>query len=181
MISAVSLRRLILVLPILAGFLFVSSGGATGALSLPAAGQSLIAPDRSFMVRPSTRKSAGLPPVRVDSHATGAAKRRFVRAANAVCAATLVRVKRIPRMSPEAMTQRYQRELERTIGSIDRLSPPRGDQLAVRQVLAEFRRFSQAIGYLITVKGENSLGVVAAIAVTGKRARRAATLYGLTS
>jgi hypothetical protein len=133
------------------------------------------------VTRPSTRKSAQLPPVRVDSHATGAAKRRFIGAANAVCVATLARLKRIPQTSPTATVKKYRGELDRAIDSIDRLPPPRGDELAVRQVLTEFRRYSQAIGYLITAKGESSLGAVAAIAVTGKRARKAATTYGLTA
>jgi hypothetical protein len=270
----VGLRRLILAFAILTGLVLVPGGGAAGALSLPAAGRSLIPSDRSFFVRgriferdcfvgkgdtarcvrfnlesvglsyavrkrlllrnasrhgwklvrereyrnssaflylsrgdlratlgvgpdaagsggrvptwvevtrPSTRKSAGLPPVRVDSHATGAAKRRFVGAANAVCVATFARLKRIPQASPTATVKKYRGELDRAIASIDRLSSPRGDELAVRQVLTEFRRYSQAIGYLITVKGESSLGVAAAIAVTGKRARKAATAYGLTA
>jgi hypothetical protein len=133
------------------------------------------------VTRPATRKSAQLPPVRIDSHATGAPKRRFVGAANAVCVSALARVKRIPHTSPKVAVEKYRGELERAIGAIGRLSPPPGDERAVRQVLTEFRRFSQAIGYLISVKGENALGAAAAIAVTGKRARKAARAYGLTA
>ena len=271
---AVGPRRLMLALGILAAVVFVPVSGAVAALSLPAAGRSLIPSDRSFLVRgkilerdcfvgngqtarcvqfniesvglssaarkrllllnasrhgwklvrkreygnssaflylsrgglratlgvgpdaaadrgrvptwvqvtrPATRRSAHLPPVRIDSHATGAAKRHFVAAANAVCVSTLARVRRIPHTSPKVAVKKYRGELERAIGAIGRLSPPPGDERAVRQVLTEFSRFSQAIGYLISVKGENALGAAAAIAVTGKRARKAARSYGLTA
>jgi hypothetical protein len=133
------------------------------------------------VTRPATRKPAQLPPVRIDSHATGAAKRHFVGAANAVCVSTLARVRRIPQTSPKVAVKKYRGELERAIGAIGWLSPPPGDERVVRQVLTEFSRFSQAIGYLISVKGDNALGAAAAIAVTGKRTRKAARSYGLTA
>jgi hypothetical protein len=107
-------------------------------------------------------------------------KQRFVGAANAACRSALQRVNRIPHTTPSETAKRYRRELDRTINSISRQRPPRGDEQAVRRVLAEFRRFSRAIGYLITVKGENSLGAVAEIAVSSKRARKAAKAYELT-
>ena len=164
-------------------FLYLSRGDLRATLGVgpDAAGGGGRVPTWVEVTRPATRKSAQLPPVRIDSHATGAAKRHFVGAANAVCVSTLARVRRIPQTSPKVAVKKYRGELERAIGAIGRLSPPPGDERAVRQVLTEFSRFSQAIGYLISVKGENALGAAAAIAVTGKRARKAARSYGLTA
>jgi hypothetical protein len=161
-------------------FIYLSRGDLRATLGVgpTAAGSGRRVPTWVQVTRPATRKSALPPPVAVHSHATGPAKRRFVDAANAACRSALERVKRIPHNTPKAAAKKYREELDRTIS---RQTPPRGDEQAVRQVLAEFRRFSRAIGYLITVKGENSLGAVAEIAVSSKRARTAAKAYKLTA
>jgi hypothetical protein len=130
---------------------------------------------------PATAQHVGLPPVRIDSRVTGPAKRRFVALANAACRAGVSRILHIPKAtSPSAGAKRYRVELDRTIHAIAALRPPPEDERAVSRVLAEFRRFSQAIQLLIDAKGENALGAAAAIAVTGKRARAAANAYGLS-
>jgi hypothetical protein len=129
---------------------------------------------------PATAKRVGLPPVTIVSHASAAAKRRFVTAANAACRSGIARLRRIARpTSPAAGAKRYRTELDRVIRSIASLTPPRGDERAVSRVLAEFRRFSQAVQSLIEAEGENALAAAAAIAVTAKRARTAAKAYGL--
>src|SRR5439155_22118844 len=63
---------------------------------------------------PATAKHLGLPPVKIVSHATGPAKRRFVAAANAACRAGVARLMRIPRpASPAAGAKRFRAELDR--------------------------------------------------------------------
>ena len=130
---------------------------------------------------PATAKHIGLPPVKIVSHATGSEKRRFVAAANGACRAGVARILRLGKASsPAAGAKRYRAELDRTIRAIAALKAPVGDERAVSRILAEFRRFSQAIQLLIEAKGEDALGAAAAIAVTAKRARAAARAYGLT-
>jgi hypothetical protein len=130
---------------------------------------------------PATAKHLGLPPVKIVSRAPALAKRHFVAAANAACRAGVGRMLRIPRAaSPAAGAKRFRAELDRTIRALAALKPPPRDERAVARVLAEFRRFSQAIQLLIQAKGEDALGAAAAIAVTAKRARAAAKAYGLT-
>ena len=129
---------------------------------------------------PATAKHLGLPPVTIVSHAGAKTKRRFVAAANAACRAGIARIMRIPKpTSPAAGAKRYRTELDRTIRALAALKPPASDERAVGRVLAEFRRFSQSVQWLIEAKGEDALGAAAAIAVTGKRARAAAKAYGL--
>jgi hypothetical protein len=130
---------------------------------------------------PSTAKHVGLPPVKIVSHADAGAKRRFVAAANSACRAGVARILRLGKASsPAAGAKRYRAEVDRTIRTIAALKAPAGDERAVSRVLAEFRRFSEAIQWLIEAKGEEALGAAAAIAVTAKRARAAAGAYGLT-
>lgn len=164
-------------------FIYLSRGDLRATLGVgpSEAGSGGRVPTWVQVTRPATRKSAVPPPVSIHSGTTGPMKQRFVSAANAACRSALQRVKRIPRTTPKATAKRYRQELDRTIDSISRQKPPPGDEQAVRRVLAEFRRFSRAIGYLITVKGENSLGAVAEISVSSKRARKAAKAYELTA
>jgi hypothetical protein len=162
-------------------FLYFKRGqlAATLGIGPDAAGSAGRVPTWVKVMRPATQRQAGPSPVRIHSLATAAAKRRFVAAADAVCISALARMSRIPRASPAVTVKKYRGELDRAIRSIGKLSPPRGDKQAVRQMLTEFRRFSQAIGYLISAKGESSLAAVAAVAESGKRARKAARAYGL--
>jgi hypothetical protein len=98
-------------------------------------------------------------------------KRRYVARANAICASTLRRMKKIADVEP-AIT-RAARELHG-------LRAPSGDEQRVNALLRPLDTLVQAVRSLDSAKGEDALGPAVAFGTYATRFERAAARYGLT-
>jgi hypothetical protein len=110
------------------------------------------------------------------------AKQRFVASANAICGRSAARLKRLTRV-PDLATRasRGFAELDRMIATIARLTPPRGDERTVTEILRRFRSFTAALRSFARTeqRGGDESAAVAQLVRVKTKARRAALGYGL--
>ncbi len=106
---------------------------------------------------------------------------RFVAAANRLCGATIVNLRRLLRESNRAArARRGLAEVDKLIDSISRLTAPRGDETRIARIVVSFRRFSVALHQFARAHGETAVWArVKPLMRAGNDAHRAAVGYGL--
>ena len=97
-------------------------------------------------------------------------KRRYVRAANAICSRALSHLSG-PKQLPTALTM--------AVRSLTALSPPVGERQEVASFLRPLRLLAQAARVTNQAKGEDALPAVVAVAEYATRFSKAASRYGL--